>query len=125
MTLRADLVPIVEALFVASKDTGEVTLDAIGDALDRVTAAISTDDIDAIMCSLEARGRRIEGPRTDERSANDPRPGEERLRVVLATARSLMVKLGRRPTVPEIADAAALEEKHVRHALALARIMQR
>ena len=48
-----------------------------------------------------------------------------RLRRVLETARALVAELGRKPSVDEIAARSGLSPEHVRHALALARIMQR
>jgi DNA-directed RNA polymerase sigma subunit (sigma70/sigma32) len=47
------------------------------------------------------------------------------LKTVVATARALSVELGRRPSVAEIAARSGLTEDDVRHALSLARVMQR
>jgi hypothetical protein len=113
--LRRDLEDVVDALMAESETSHDVTLDAIGDAIG--TRAVSTDDVDAIMVALETRGRRIVGP--------EGGGGEERLRVVVTTARALVGELGRRPTVSEIAARAQMEERDVRHALFLSKVMQR
>ncbi len=105
----------VAALLASSESSREVTLDAIGEAIG--TRAVSHDDVDAIMRALEAKGRRVTGP--------EGGGGEERLRSVLAAARVLVAELGRKPTIAEIAARSGLSEDHVRHALSLARVMQR
>jgi hypothetical protein len=113
--LRQELAAVVDALLVASEDTRSVTLDEIGDAIG--TKSVSTDEIELVFRTLEARGRTITGP--------EGGGGEERLRKVVASARSLSASQGRRATVAEIAADAGLTEIEVRHALALARVMQR
>lgn len=92
-----------------------MTLDEIGEALG--VMAVSAEEIDALMAELEAAGRRIEGP--------DGAQGESRLRLVLATARELRAELGRTPRAEEIAQRASIPIEAVRHALALAKVMQR
>jgi hypothetical protein len=106
---------VVDALLAASEASGEVTLDAIGEALG--TRAASHDDVDAILHALEARGRRVVAP--------EDGGGEEKLRRVLATARALLAEGGKKPSVAEIAARSGLAEDEVRHALALARVIQR
>lgn len=113
--LRRELALVVEALARASEDTREVSLDAIGEAIG--VMAVSHDEIDAMLLALEARGLRVTGP--------EGGGGEARLGAVLRATRALMGELGRRPSVPEIAARAELSEGEVRHALALARVMQR
>lgn len=113
--MRAEVIVIVEALLAASEATHEIALDAIGDAIG--VRAITPEEIDAIMTSLEAEGRRIVGPTGGE--------GEAHLRAVVAAARALTPELGRRPTVGEIAERSGLAPLEVRHALALVRVMQR
>lgn len=114
-TLRHDLAAVVEALVGSSKDGRKVSLDQIGDAIG--TKAVSTDEIELVFATLEARGVEITGP--------EGGGGEERLRQVVASARTLAGSLGRRATIAEIAADAGLTELEVRHALALARVMQR
>jgi hypothetical protein len=106
---------VLAALLEASAETGEVTLDAMGEALG--THAISTDDVDEIMLALEKAGRRVVGP--------EGGGGEDRLRVVVTTARALVAELGRKPTVQEIAKRSGLSVDDVRQALALAQVIQR
>jgi hypothetical protein len=76
----------------------------------------SHDDVDAIMHALDAHGRRVVAP--------EGGGGEARLRIVLATARALVADADK-PTVAAIAARSGLTEDEVRHALALARVMQR
>jgi DNA-directed RNA polymerase specialized sigma subunit len=66
---------------------------------------------------LERRGRKIIAP--------EGGGGEERLRQVVATARTLVSELGRKPSVAEIAARSGLSADEVRQALALARVIQR
>lgn len=113
--MRKELEAIVAALLEASEASGEVSLDAIGEAVG--ARAVSQDDVDSIMHALEAKGRLIKGP--------EGGGGEKRLAQVIATARSLAAELGRKPSVAEIAARAGLSAEEVRHALALAQIMQR
>jgi hypothetical protein len=115
VALRAELKAIVEALLAASEDAREITLDAIGEAIG--TRAITPEEIDAIIRALEAAGRTVSGPAGGD--------GEARLKAVLTAARELRPELGRAPTVGEIAARSGLGEDQVRHALALAKVMQR
>ena len=113
--LRAELRRVVEVLLKGSASSGEVTLDAIGDAIG--VRAVSTEEVDAMLQALEAAGRVIGG-------APDLK-GEDSLRAVVASIRGLSEKLGRRPNHAEIASDSGLSPAQVRHALFLARIMQR
>jgi len=96
-------------------DRGEVTLDAIGQAVG--AEAITPPEIEAIFEALEKANCRVVSPENAE--------GEARLRAVVTSLRSLHVELGRRPRLAEIAAHAGLTEDAVRHALALAKVMQR
>ncbi len=113
MSLRPELVAVVDALVAAHPS--EASLDAIGEAIG--VRAVSTDEIELLFAALEARGVRIVGP--------EGGGGEERLRRVVTSARELAATHGRRATIAEIASHAGLTELEVRHALALARVMQR
>lgn len=113
--MRPELRKIVDDLLAASADSREVHLDAIGEAIG--ARAITTSEIEAIIDALEAAGRKLIGPRGGA--------GEDRLKTVIATARALGPELGRKPTVAEIAARSGLSEEEVRHALALAKVMQR
>lgn len=113
--LRAPIADVVARVLQQSEDSREVTLDEIGDALG--VLAVSADEIDAIMTALESAGRRIVGPEEAQ--------GESRLMTVVATARALRDELGRTPRTDEIAARASMPLEAVRHALSLARIMQR
>lgn len=113
--MKPELQAVLDALLAASDDTREVSLDSLGEALG--THAVSTDDVDEIMRALESSGRRVIGP--------EGGGGEDDLRIVVTTARTLVTELGRKPSVPEIAARSGLSEEDVRHALALAQVMQR
>lgn len=113
--LRAELQDVLRALLEASRSGGEVSLDAIGEALG--ARAASTEEIDALFVALEARKRRIVGP--------EGGGGEQRLKRVVDAARALTVELGQRPKASEVAARAELTVEQVQHALALLRVMQR
>jgi hypothetical protein len=113
--MKPELQAVLDALLAESKDSAEVSLDALGEALG--THAISTDDVDEIMHALEDAGRKVIGP--------EGGGGEDRLKIVVTTARALVGELGRKPSVAEIAKRSGLGEDDVRHALALAKVMQR
>jgi hypothetical protein len=113
--MRPELQAIVDELLAASEDSREVHLDAVGEAIG--ARAITTPEIEAIMDALDAAGRKLVGPNGGS--------GEDRLKTVIATARVLGPELGRKPTVAEIAARSGLGEDEVRHALALAKVMQR
>lgn len=113
--VRPELRKIVDELLEASADSHEIHLDAVGEAIG--ARAITTPEIEAIMDALDAAGRRLVGPKGGD--------GEARLKTVVATARALQPELGRKPTVAEIADRSGLTEAEVRHALTLAKVVQR
>jgi hypothetical protein len=113
--LRRDLQAIVDKLIKESGASGTVSLDALGDAIG--TASVSYTDVDAIISTLEAHDRRVEAP-TEGR-------GEEYLRLVVEAVRTLSRESGRKPSLTEIALRTRLSIEQVRHALLLARIMQR
>lgn len=113
--LRAELEGVAERLLAASEDARVVSLDAIGEAIG--VLAVSTDEVDRLISVLEERGRSVVGP--------EGGGGEGRLREVVLAARAMTSELGRRPSVAELAARTRLSEEQVRHALALAQVMQR
>lgn len=113
--LRPELQALVETLLHTHADVGEVSLDAVGEAIG--SRAVSQDEIDAIFSALEARGCHVAAA-TDGRT-------EERLLQVVAAARALAAELGKRPSVAQIAERSGLSEPQVRGALSLAKIIQR
>jgi hypothetical protein len=113
--LRRELRAIVERLVASSATSRHISLDALGQAIG--VQAVSYAEIDAMITALEARDRRVEAT-TEGR-------GEEYLRLVIGAVRSLSGELGRRPSPSEIALRTRLSLEQVRHALLLARIMQR
>jgi len=115
INLRAELQQVLRVLLDQSRDGGDVSLDAIGDAIG--ARAASTDEIEALFAALEAQKRRIVGP--------EGRGGEQRLKRVVEAARALTLELGRKPRASEVAARAELSVEQVQHALALLRVMQR
>ena len=115
MRLRPELQAIVDGLLASSAASGEVQLDALGEAIG--AKAITTPEIEAIIDALDKAGRKLVGPSGGT--------GEDRLKAVVAAARVLAPALGRKPTVAEIATQAGLSEAEVKHALALLKVMQR
>ncbi|MBX3191493.1 MAG: hypothetical protein KF819_31145 [Labilithrix sp.] len=113
--MRAEIATIIDGLLAASEASREVSLDAIGDAIG--ARAITPDEIDAIITALESAGRHVATPAGGD--------GEKHLHAVLAAIRDLAPSLGRRPSIAEIAARSGLAEGDVRHALSLAKIMQR
>ena len=115
--LRPELRAIVERLTRDSGGAGsrEISLDALGNAIG--TLAVSYPEIDAMIDAIEARGRSV--------AAASGGDGEAHLAAVLAAARALASELGRRPKRLEIARRAKLSDEQVKHALLLARIIQR
>ena len=114
-TFRPPLRQVLDALLRGSEDRRALTLDEVGDALG--VMAVTAQEIDVLLAELEAAGRKIEAP--------DGAHGESRLRVVLTAARELRAELGRTPRAEEIAVRASMPIEAVRHALALAKVMQR
>jgi hypothetical protein len=114
MALRPQLHDVLDRLCAAGADAGEVSIDAIGDALSSMS--VSLDEIDALITALEAEGLRVVGPQGGS--------GETQLRRVIGAARALS-EAGTRPTLAAIASHTGLSSDQVRHALALARVMQR
>ena len=110
--LREELKSVVERLLAGGN---EVSLDAIGEAIG--VRAVSVPEVDAIIQALEDAGRNVIG-------AGELR-GEDSLRAVVSSIRSLSGSLGRKPSPAEIAEHAGISVEQVRHALFLARIMQR
>ncbi len=113
--LRKELRTIIDQLVAASAGTKQISLDALGQAIG--LHSVSYAEIDAMITAIEARDRRVEAT-TEGR-------GEEYLKLVVAAVRKLSRELGRRPSLSEIALRTALSLEQVRHALMLARIMQR
>ena len=113
--MRPDLQSIVDALLASSASSFEVSLDAMGEAIG--ARAIASEEIDAMIVALEAAGRKVTAPGGGA--------GEDRLKAVVAAARSLGPELGRKPTIAEIAARSGLSADEVGHALALLKVMQR
>ena len=115
MKLRAELRAIVEALLASTPRGGAVSIDAFGEAIG--LRAVGTEEIDAMMAALEGAGRTVAAP--------EGARGVGHLRAVLDAARALRLELGRVPTADEIAARAGIDAAAVRHALELAKVMQR
>jgi hypothetical protein len=117
MSLPRHLVAIVDDLLAASSRSGRtrVTLDELGTAIG--SRAVSQDEIDAMIEALASAGHDVGGESTGKAT--------DHLRSVLATARALAPGLGRNPSPAEIAEHAGISIDAVRHALALAKVMQR
>ena len=114
MALRSELRDVLNRLRASGVALGEVSLDAIGEALSSMS--VSLDEIDALITALEAEGLPVVAPQGGR--------GESQLRRVVDAARELN-QSGRRPTLMAIASQTGLTRDQVRHALALVRIMQR
>lgn len=115
--MKLDLRRIVDDLTSRTNEGDEIDLDAIGEAIgDRL---VTQDDIASILDAIEERGRRVRAP-SEERG-----DGEATLQRVLRSARVLRDVLGRAPRPVEIAEHAGLALEKVRHALELAKIIQR
>jgi hypothetical protein len=105
---------ILDSLLEASRDTGEVTLDQLGDAI--ALEPITVAEIGALMDALEDRLRIVVSPQPT--AAAD-------LRRVLPAARVLQSRLGHTPSVDEIATETGLSGSAVRAALLLGRVIGR
>lgn len=115
MALPPRLAGIVTTLLAKSERTRRVSIDALGEAFGAGTA--SSDEIDAVMSALEARGRAITAPQGGD--------GAARLREVLDAARALRAETGRAPSVDEIAARAGMPARIAWRALAFARVLGR
>jgi hypothetical protein len=115
MALPPRLGPVLADLLAKSEADKSVSLDAIGEALG--TMAVSYDEVEALIVAIEKAGWRVVGPEGARGTGN--------LRRVLPAARALAAKLGRKPTLAELAAETGLREDDVRHALALGRVMGR
>jgi hypothetical protein len=113
--LRRELRVIIDKLVASSVASRQISLDALGQAIG--LQSVSYAEIDAMISAIEARDRRVEAT-TEGR-------GEEYLKLVVGAVRTLSGELGRRPSLTEIALRTRLSLEQVRHALLLARIMQR
>ena len=113
--LRPSLARIVKDLL--AEERANIPLDAIGEALG--DTFVTPDEIDAILSALEAAGRRVGD------DDGDAARGIERLRGVIDAARALRAELGRSPTTEELIARTGLSAFAVRHALGLAKVMQR
>jgi hypothetical protein len=97
--LPPSLVSVAARLIAESEDSKQVTLDAIGDAIGVIA------------------GRKVVGP--------EGARGVGNLQRMMPAARTLATRLGRAPTLAELAAETGLAEEDVRHALALGRVMGR
>src|SRR5688572_20205385 len=111
--MRAALQRVLDGLIASSEARGTVSLDEIGEALG--TEVASADDVDAILAALEARGRTVVSPSAGDMKAH--------LRDVLAAARAIATRTGRKAKPAEIAQETGLAESSVRAALMLGRVM--
>jgi hypothetical protein len=91
-----------------------VSLDRVAEAIG--AAAVTMQEIEAILDGLEAAGRRVEAELKGPPAA---------LAQVLKAARSFSAVSGRRPTLPEIAQHSGLSVGEVRFALLYARVLVR
>jgi hypothetical protein len=114
-TLRPELRAIVTNLVARSQTSREVSLDALGDAIG--SQAVSYAEIDAMITELERQNLRV--------TATSDSRGEAHLASLLSATRMLTAELGRRPSVAEIRVRSGLSAEQLKHALMLARVMQR
>ena len=105
---------ILELLLTETTDSGVLSLDRVAEAIG--AAAVTMQDIEAILDALEAAGRRVEAQPADPPAT---------LAQVLKAVRSFSAVSGRRPTVPEIAQHTGLSVGEVRFALLYARVLTR
>lgn len=99
---------VVRKLLVAHG--AEITLDQIGEAIG--TRLATPPEIEAIIDALEKKGRKVVTPRGGE--------GELHLKKVLDARRALG-----KASIADLAAHTGLTESEVRHALELAKVMQR
>jgi hypothetical protein len=114
--IKPELQAIVEQLLAASAGSREIGLDVLGEAIG--SRAVSYTDVDVMIAALEAEGRTLTGSAADLR-------GEAHLGAVVTALRAAASEKRRRPTLQELAEQTGLSLEQVRHALMLARIMQR
>jgi len=102
----------LRALLRASAEVGTVTLDQIGDAIG--TSPVSCDDVERLIDALEANGRAI---------AEQPMDLKADLARVIAAARDLQSRLGRKPRLGELTAETRLSAPAVMAALRFARTL--
>jgi hypothetical protein len=110
MGLSPHLQPLFDALTAAHPDG--LSLDELAEEL--LHKPVSFADIEELIGALEAAGLELDG------SGPPARP--EDLKTVLTTARALATENGKRPSIAEIAERAALSPIVVRRALRLGRV---
>ncbi|MEO6602241.1 MAG: hypothetical protein ABIQ16_20335 [Polyangiaceae bacterium] len=107
---------ILDLLLQETISAEVVSLDRVAEAIG--AAAVTMQDIEAILDALEAHGRRV-----DSKSEFKDPPAA--LAQVLKSVRSFSAVTGRRPTLPEIAQHSGLSVGEVRFALLYARVLVR
>ena len=113
--MRPPVRAVLDELMVASAPGGELSLDAIGDAIGDL--AITPEEIGWVLDALERDGRRV-GTTAGLSSV-------AALAGVLASARALRQELGRPARVDELSARSGMSEREVRRALLFARVMSR
>jgi hypothetical protein len=105
--MRAAVQAILQELFARHPEGAHVHLNDLAEVIG--TRAVTPDEIEALIDALEAAGRRV----------GEPLDGQdvEVLGEVLGSAQRLRVRLGRRPTVGEIAADSGHADHEVRRAL--------
>lgn len=111
---RPLLETLLADLLAASEDARTVRLDDIGAAIG--TAAVSADEIDALIEALEGAGRTVGGA--------EGLTGIAALHQVVGAARRLAA-MGKRPNVADLVQATGLPDSEVRKALLFARVLGR
>lgn len=105
--MRPLIEEIFQTLLTRYRDTGRVHLDDLAEVIGG--RAVTPEEIEALIDQLEAAGLQVGEPLDDRDVAS--------LRAVLDGARLLQARLGRRPTVAEIAAETGRKEHEVRRAL--------
>lgn len=105
---------LLDGLLAEVPEGGSISLDAFADRV--APHGLAADAIDALIGALESTGRSVEA---------DPMALRGELGVVLGHARRFVSEHGRRPTVDELAVAAAVPADVVRRALVFGRLMAR
>jgi Sigma-70 region 3 len=105
---------ILDVLLLETTGAEVVSLDRVAEAIG--AAAVTMQEIEAILDALDAAGRRVEAEVKDPPAA---------LARVLKAVRSFSAVSGRRPTLPEIAQHSGLSVGEVRFALLYARVLVR